>query len=85
MATPAPTSAKDADTLRKAIVAPTGVALIGASADITKTTARPLRYLRRPRLSGSDRPDQSRARSDRRPEGLAEPHGGPPMACPMPS
>ena len=29
MATPAPTSAKDADTLRKAIVAPTGVALIG--------------------------------------------------------
>lgn len=47
MATPAPTSAKDADTLRKAIVAPSGVALIGASADLTKTTARPLRYLRR--------------------------------------
>ncbi|MGY6567890.1 MAG: acetate--CoA ligase family protein [Salinarimonas sp.] len=52
MATPAPTPAEDADTLRKAIVAPSGVALIGASADLTKTTARPLRYLNRHGYAG---------------------------------
>ncbi len=47
MAGPASTPLENADTLRKAIVAPSGVALIGASSDLTKTTARPLRYLRR--------------------------------------
>ncbi len=52
MATPAPTPTEDADTLRKAIVAPSGVALIGASADLTKTTARPLRYLNRHGYAG---------------------------------
>jgi acyl-CoA synthetase (NDP forming) len=47
MAAPASTPLEKADTLRSAIIAPSGVALIGASSDLTKTTARPLRYLRR--------------------------------------
>ncbi|WP_209427669.1 acetate--CoA ligase family protein [Pararhodobacter sp. SW119] len=44
--------AVDRDTLRGALLSPRKVALVGASADPAKTTARPLRYLRRHGFSG---------------------------------